>query len=166
MRRIPLFLTAFLVSATAVFGQSLVTSPLRFETTAARDGSLTNIVAASNLQKLKDVTWTASRYFFIDADGALQLTTSSTLALALSSAIQPTWANIQTKPTTLAGFGITDAATAAQGALADSALQLQFISAPSTATSAGIQGTSIQAGNYIYICVATNTWRRIELLTW
>lgn len=34
-----------------------------------------------------------------------------------------TFAQISSKPTTLSGYGITDAATAAQGALADSALQ-------------------------------------------
>jgi hypothetical protein len=34
-----------------------------------------------------------------------------------------TFAELQGKPTTLAGYGITDAATSTQGALADSALQ-------------------------------------------
>lgn len=33
------------------------------------------------------------------------------------------WSSITSKPTTLAGFGITDAATAAQGALAATAVQ-------------------------------------------
>lgn len=36
---------------------------------------------------------------------------------------QVDWANLTGTPTTLAGYGITDAATAAQGALADTALQ-------------------------------------------
>jgi len=34
-----------------------------------------------------------------------------------------TFAEISSTPTTLAGYGITDAATSAQGALADTALQ-------------------------------------------
>ena len=37
---------------------------------------------------------------------------------------------------------------------------------PATPTSTGTQGTQIQNGNYLYICVDTNTWRRIELNTW
>lgn len=34
---------------------------------------------------------------------------------------------------------------------------------PATSTSAGVEGQSAQDGNYLYICVATNTWKRIAL---
>jgi hypothetical protein len=43
---------------------------------------------------------------------------------------------------------------------------ISFTPAPATSTSNGTQGTLIQDGNWLYICVATNTWRRIELLNW
>lgn len=43
---------------------------------------------------------------------------------------------------------------------------VSFAAAPATSTSTGTQGQLIQSGNYLYICVATNTWRRIELLNW
>jgi hypothetical protein len=43
---------------------------------------------------------------------------------------------------------------------------ISFTTAPATSTSNGTQGTLIQEGNWLYICVATNTWRRIELLNW
>lgn len=37
---------------------------------------------------------------------------------------------------------------------------------PATSTSTGVKGTIVRDGNYIYICIATDTWRRIELLNW
>jgi hypothetical protein len=43
---------------------------------------------------------------------------------------------------------------------------ISFTTAPATSTSNGTQGTLIQEGNWLYICIATNTWRRIELLNW
>jgi hypothetical protein len=40
------------------------------------------------------------------------------------------------------------------------------ISAPATATSVGIQGQIAYDSTYIYICIATNTWKRAALSTW
>jgi len=37
---------------------------------------------------------------------------------------------------------------------------------PSTASSAGVQGTITWDANYVYVCVATNTWKRFALSTW
>lgn len=37
---------------------------------------------------------------------------------------------------------------------------------PATASSNGIAGTIARDSNYIYICVATNTWKRSQLSTW
>ncbi len=42
---------------------------------------------------------------------------------------------------------------------------IQFTNAPAT-NSAGTPGALIQSGNHLYLCTGTNTWRRIELLTW
>lgn len=47
---------------------------------------------------------------------------------ALTNLPAQAFASITGKPTTLAGYGITDAATSAQGALADTALQAETIS--------------------------------------
>ena len=56
---------------------------------------------------------------------ALSITESqiSDLGTYLTSVPAQSFASLTGKPTTLAGYGITDAATAAQGALADTALQ-------------------------------------------
>ena len=42
---------------------------------------------------------------------------------------------------------------------------IQFTNAPDT-NSAGIPGSLIKNGNYLYLCTGTNSWARIELLTW
>lgn len=39
-------------------------------------------------------------------------------------------------------------------------------SVPSTATSGGTLGTITYNTTHLYVCVATNTWRRISLSTW
>jgi hypothetical protein len=36
---------------------------------------------------------------------------------------------------------------------------------PATSGAAGTTGQAAQDGNYLYICVATNTWKRIALTT-
>lgn len=52
------------------------------------------------------------------------------------------WAGITGKPTTLAGYGITDAATAAQGVLAGTALQPASIGVTVQGYSAALAGTT------------------------
>ena len=42
---------------------------------------------------------------------------------------------------------------------------IRFTDSPST-NSAGIPGSMIKNGNYLYLCTGTNSWARIELLTW
>ena len=38
--------------------------------------------------------------------------------------------------------------------------------APASATAAGNVGTVIYTADYIYVCTATNTWKRTALTTW
>ena len=37
---------------------------------------------------------------------------------------------------------------------------------PASATTTGVAGTIVRDSNYIYVCVATNTWKRIAISTW
>jgi|TARA_R100000482_G_scaffold29829_1_gene9584 hypothetical protein len=37
---------------------------------------------------------------------------------------------------------------------------------PSSATDTGVQGEICWDANYIYVCTATNTWKRVALSTW
>lgn len=37
---------------------------------------------------------------------------------------------------------------------------------PSAANDTGVQGTIVWDGDYIYVCVATNTWKRVAISSW
>lgn len=45
-------------------------------------------------------------------------------------------------------------------------VETRFVSVPSTATSSGTAGQMAKDANYLYICIATNTWKRVALSTW
>lgn len=80
--------------------------------------------------------------------------------------------------------GNTNIATSAQGALADTALQpgtaitnisglaaalsarAEIVTAPASATNAGLPGQIATDGVYFYFCTGTNTWGRFPLSTW
>jgi hypothetical protein len=58
------------------------------------------------------------------------------------------------------GLGITAAGITARGNLA---LKTKT---PASATAAGIAGTICWDAEWIYICVATNTWKRVAITSW
>jgi hypothetical protein len=41
-----------------------------------------------------------------------------------------------------------------------------WVAVPATATSTGVAGQVAYASGFLYVCVATNTWRRTALSTW
>jgi hypothetical protein len=47
-----------------------------------------------------------------------------------------------------------------------SALPATKVSAPATATSTGVTGQIATDASYIYVCTATNTWKRVAISTW
>lgn len=50
--------------------------------------------------------------------------------------------------------------------VADNKLRVRTAQTPASATAAGNQGEIAWDANYIYACIATNTWRRAALSTW
>jgi hypothetical protein len=42
----------------------------------------------------------------------------------------------------------------------------QPLPVPATATATGVVGTSTWDDSYLYICIATNTWKRVAISTW
>ncbi len=40
------------------------------------------------------------------------------------------------------------------------------VTAPASATSTGAAGQIATDANYIYVCVATNTWKRVAIASW
>jgi hypothetical protein len=60
-----------------------------------------------------------------------------------------------------AGGGVTTTARGAFGSL-----RVTSPSVPATATSAGTAGDIAWDSSYIYICTASNTWKRVAIATW
>ena len=46
------------------------------------------------------------------------------------------------------------------------AAKIEKVDVPTSTTSTGIEGQIAFDVNYLYICVDTNTWRRVGLSTW
>lgn len=46
------------------------------------------------------------------------------------------------------------------------ATKIDKVDVPSDATSSGTVGEIAIDSNYIYVCVATNTWKRASISTW
>lgn len=41
-----------------------------------------------------------------------------------------------------------------------------WVAVPATATSTGVAGQVAYASGFLYVCVATNTWKRTALSSW
>ena len=72
-----------------------------------------------------------------------------------------TWGETQTTAGVIGGSVVTYNIAFAGG----SPLSLQS-SAPATADTSGVAGAVRYDANYIYICIAENTWKRAALETW
>ena len=45
-------------------------------------------------------------------------------------------------------------------------VRVQTSQTPATAVAAGQQGEIAWDANYLYVCIATNTWKRVAISTW
>jgi hypothetical protein len=75
------------------------------------------------------------------------------------------------KGTPTAALDVTGAINATStittsGAISASALNVTSSYTPTSATSTGVAGQITWDANYVYVCIATNTWRRASLTTW
>lgn len=43
---------------------------------------------------------------------------------------------------------------------------LSFVNVPSTSTSSGLTGQVAKDADYLYVCVSTNSWKRIPFGAW
>jgi hypothetical protein len=89
-----------------------------------------------------------------------------------NSSIEPTPASVYYYPAVYVNDGGADVVNTLSGKYrtpvqltADLAVG-QRVAVPSTITSAGRAGDYALDANYLYICTATNTWRRTVLTTW
>jgi len=66
---------------------------------------------------------------------------------------------------TLVGTTITDSGSGAKLQVTGG-IQLVSVAAPSSATATGTAGEIRWDASYIYVCTATNTWKRVAIATW
>jgi hypothetical protein len=126
--------------------------------------------------KLNGIEANANNYSHPSGDGNLHVpatgTTNNTKVLkagATSGSLswdQVAWTEITGKPSTFPAS--THTHTIAQITDLQTALDSKptVVSAPSAYNSTGTTGTIAYDANYVYVCVATNTWRRSALATW
>ena len=62
---------------------------------------------------------------------------------------------------------ITGGPTGAAGATgATGSIGITGPTTPANSSATGVTGTIVWDSNYIYVCVATNTWKRVAIATW
>lgn len=66
---------------------------------------------------------------------------------------------------TTVGKALIVAANAAAGRTAIGA-QVAFVSPPASAAATGVTGSVAVDTGFIYVCTATNTWKRVAIATW
>jgi len=50
--------------------------------------------------------------------------------------------------------------------VADDKIRIRTAQTPASVSATGTQGEICWDANYLYVCTATNTWRRAALSTW
>jgi len=64
------------------------------------------------------------------------------------------------------GLGIGTPAPTEQLDLSGDAIRIRTAQTPATASATGVAGTICWDASYIYVCTATNTWKRAAIATW
>ena len=72
---------------------------------------------------------------------------------------------IENSAAILKASGTADAGNSVFAAAADHT-HPTFVSTPANASATGIKGQIACDGSYIYVCTATNTWKRAAISTW
>jgi hypothetical protein len=68
--------------------------------------------------------------------------------------------------TLISTSGITTGTILSTGTVAASFLATDPSGAPASSSAAGILGSIVADANYIYVCTATDTWKRVAISTW
>jgi hypothetical protein len=113
---------------------------LSWEGSSGQLFSITNNLTSGSIFSVNDVSGIPS--IDVDADGTIQL--------------GPYGGNV--------GIGTTSATHALD--INSDSIRIRNAQTPASATAAGTQGQICWDADYIYICTATNTWRRVAISTW
>lgn len=163
-----------------VAGSALITGATNFNSTVAMASTLSvasSIIAAGFVGRVSSGTNIASNNLTIAgnvstgsgiaSDIVFSTSTSSTSGTA-TQALSPRMAIKGTSGAVVVGNVAYDGSSLLQvnGKLSALAFFLPMTTAPATATSAGVIGEIRTDGNFVYVCTATNTWKRSALTTW
>jgi len=92
--------------------------------------------------------------------------TLSTLTVTGSVTFEDTVSFTDANSISASGVISTAGNIVAVGTVAGSFLASDPANAPASAGAAGVTGSIVTDTNYIYVCVATNTWKRVAIATW
>lgn len=127
---------------------TMIIVPVNLTATLDMNGALSIVVPATDDPDINPHNWTyaVSENFVGGRKYSIRAPQNTTIDLSVvapvpSSLGQPIW----------------------RGA---SGLPLGEVAAPSTATSAGVAGQMAYDSSYLYVCVATNIWKRTALASW
>ena len=100
--------------------------------------------------------------------GAVQNYTANVLqAFADGSVvINPTASGVTASAKLLVGRASSTYTFDVNGSARVNSFYFSALSTPSSATASGVQGEIRVDANYIYVCTATNTWKRVAIATW
>ena len=133
-----------LTTSAPTAGQALIWDAVNSKFIPGESFSQSDFDTAFTANSTDDLSEGATNLYYTDtrADARIALASSNYAtaaqgALADSALQSVAFADLTSTPTTLAGYGITDAATSTQGALADSALQTADLNGYATETYVG-----------------------------
>jgi hypothetical protein len=128
------------------------------------------------LNKLNGIEANANNYTHPTGDGNLHVpatgTSNNTKVLKAGATAgslswsQVAWTELTGVPSTFTPSAHTHTIAQVTGLQSALDLKLQWVGAPASKTATGTAGQLAYDANYLYICVATNTWRRSALAQW
>ena len=68
--------------------------------------------------------------------------------------------------TSISGSGMTTGTILSTGTVAAAFLATDPSNAPASASATGTTGSIVADADYIYVCTATDTWKRVAIATW
>ena len=89
--------------------------------------------------------------------------TLSTLSVSGNASIGGT---LTLGATSISGSGMTTGTILSTGTVAAAFLATDPSNAPASASATGTTGSIVADSDYIYVCTATDTWKRVAIATW
>ena len=101
--------------------------------------------------------------------GALTYVGASDSGVALAAALAHVFRNASTVQMVIdasGNVGINNEDPAIKLDIASDSIRIRTAKTPASAAAAGVQGQIAWDADFIYVCVATNTWKRVGIATW